>query len=142
MPEGTVSFEVRATPERVWAFLSDMREVGRCVPGVEGVEVLDDRRARWSLRVKVGPVAQTMQITTETLEQVPLRHGKFRGEAELLEIIGTIDLAPAGHRTKVVYTMTVTAKGPLARIMENIIRSQLQAQTEEFALNVRRALER
>jgi uncharacterized protein len=142
MPERTVSFEVGAPPERVWAFLSDMREVGRCVPGVEQVELLDDRRARWSLRVKVGPMAQTIQITTETLEQVPLRHGKFRGEADMLEIIGTIDLTPAGHGTKVVYTMTVAPKGPLARIMDNVIRSRLQSQTEEFALNVRRALER
>src|SRR5207249_4897961 len=51
MPEGTISFEVEAPVERVWAFLSDMRKVGSCVPGVQSVEVLDDKRARWNLQV-------------------------------------------------------------------------------------------
>lgn len=141
MPEGMVSFEVDAPIDRVWPFLSDMRQVGRCVPGVEGVEVLNDRSARWDLRVRIGPLSQSMQITTETVEQVPLHHGKFRGNADLLEIIGTIDLTPTGLRTKVVYTMSVSAKGPLSRILDNFIRSKLKAQTEEFAANVKRALE-
>lgn len=136
-----VSFEVDAPIDRVWPFLSDMRQVGRCIPGVEDVEVLDDRRARWDLRVRMGPLSQSMRITTETVEQVPPQHGKFRGNADLVELIGTIDLTPAGPRTKVVYTMSVSAKGPLSRILDNFIRSKLKAQTEEFAANVKRALE-
>ena len=53
MPEGTISFEVEAPVERVWAFLSDMRKVGSCVPGVQSVEIVDDKRARWNLQVKI-----------------------------------------------------------------------------------------
>lgn len=141
MTEGTVAFEVAAPPERVWAFLSDLRQIGQCVPGVDRVEVLDDRRARWDLRIKIGPLSQTMQITTETVEQIPFRHGTFRGEADMLDLMGTIDLEPSGGGTKVVYTMRVAAKGPLSRIMDNFIRSRLKAQTDEFASNVKRALE-
>lgn len=141
MPEGTVEFEVTAPVERVWSFLSDLRKVGGCVPGVENVEVLDEKRARWDLKVKIGPLSQTMRVMTETLEQVPLRHGRFRGEADNLDVIGTIDLASAGERTKVTYTMAVTAKDPLARIMDNFMRTRLKSQTEEFATNVKRAIE-
>ena len=37
-------FTVRAPIERVWAFLRDAERVARCIPGVERIEVLDDRR--------------------------------------------------------------------------------------------------
>jgi carbon monoxide dehydrogenase subunit G len=141
MPEGTVSFEVRAPIEKVWVFLSDMRQVGSCVPGVEHVEILDENRARWDLTVRIGPLSQKIQVLTETLEQVPLRRGRFRGESDNMDMLGTIELAPAGNATQVAYTMVVNAKGPLARIMDNFMRSKLKSQTDEFAANVKRALE-
>src|SRR5439155_15205641 len=68
MPEGTVAFDVNAPVEKVWSFLSDMQQVGRCVPGVENVEVLDATHARWTLTVKIGPLSQTIKVLTETLE--------------------------------------------------------------------------
>ena len=141
MPEDTVAFDVNAPVDRVWTFLSDMRKVGSCVPGVQSVEVLDDKRAQWNLRIKIGPLSQQIEVMTETLEQVPLSHGKFRGQANNMDMTGTIDLTPTGNATKVTYTMAVQAKGPLARIMDNFMKSKLKSQTEEFAANVKRALE-
>ena len=141
MPEGTVAFDVKAPIEKVWSFLSDMRQIGRCVPGVESVDVLDATHARWTLTVKIGPLSQTIKVLTETLEQVPLRRGRFRAEAENVDMMGTTELTPSGNGTKIVYTMVVNAKGPLARIMDNFMRTKLKSQTEEFAANVKRALE-
>jgi len=37
--------------------------------------------------------------------------------------------------------MTVQAKGPLARIMDNFMKTRLKGQTEEFATNVKKSLE-
>ena len=54
---------------------------------------------------------------------------------------GTIELASIGQGTRVVYTMSVNTKGPLARIMDNFLKTKLKSQTEEFAANVKRALE-
>lgn len=141
MPEGTIAFDVNAPVERVWAFLSDMRKVGNCVPGVQSVEILDGKRARWNLKVKIGPLSQEFDVLTETLEQIPLRHGKFRGQADNMEMTGTVDLAAMGNATKVTYTMVVQAKGPLARIMDNFMKTRLTSQTEEFAANVKKAVE-
>ena len=141
MPEGSVTFDVRAPLDKAWAFLSDMRKVGTCVPGVRSVELLDDQRARWNLLVKIGPLAQTFVVTTETLEQTPPRRGRFHGVADNLDIFGTIELAPSEVGTRVVYSVSVNAKGPLARIMDNFMRSRLKAQTDDFATNVKKGLE-
>src|SRR5438876_12381780 len=121
MPEGTATFEVRAPIERVWAFVSDMRMIGGCVPGVQSVEILDETRARWNLKVKIGPLSQDIEVLTETLEQVPLEHGKFRGQAENMDVTGPIDVVPVGPSTKVTYTLTVQGKGRLARILHNVM---------------------
>ncbi len=141
MPEGTVTFDVRVPVERAWAFLSDMRKVGSCVPGVEGIEVLDERRAKWTLKVKIGPLSQRILVNTETLEQVPPSRARFRGVADNMEMMGTIELAPAGDATHITYTMAATAKGPLARIIDNMMKSRLKEQSDEFAANVKKALE-
>ena len=141
MPESTVTFDVHAPADRVWSFLSDMRKVGGCVPGVQNIEVLDDKRAIWDLKVKIGPLSQTMRVATETLEQVQPSRARFKGVADNADMLGTIELAPEGDGTRVTYTMSVTAKGPLARIMDNFMKSRLKVQADEFAANVKKALE-
>src|SRR5438309_11427363 len=113
MPAGTVAFDVNASVEEVWSFLSDMQQVGRCVPGVENVEVLDAMHARWTLTVNIGPLSQTIKVLTETLEQIPLRRGRFRAEAVNLDMIRTTELTPAGKGPSTVYTRAVNAKGPV-----------------------------
>ena len=141
MPEGSVTFDLRVPVDRAWAFLSDMRKVASCVPGVENVEVIDDKRATWTLKVKIGPLSQHIKVATETLEQVPPSRARFRGVADNMEMLGTIELAPAGESTHVSYTMVATAKGPLARIIDNMMKSRLKEQSDEFAANVKKALE-
>lgn len=141
MPEGTVTFDVAVPQDRAWAFLSDMRKVGTCVPGVEAIEVVDDKRAKWTLKIKIGPLSQTVRVDTETLEQTPPSRARFKGVADNMEMMGTIDLAPAGASTHITYTMVATAKGPLARIMDNFMKSRLKQQSEDFAANVKKSLE-
>ncbi len=141
MPEGTVTFDVRVPQDRAWAFLSDMQKVGSCVPGVESIQVVDQRRAKWTLKIKIGPLSQRIQVDTETLEQVPPSRARFKGVADNMEMMGTIELAPAGDATHITYTMAATAKGPLARIIDNLMKSRLKQQSDEFAANVKKALE-
>ncbi|HKZ88871.1 MAG TPA: SRPBCC family protein [Thermoplasmata archaeon] len=141
MAEGSVSFDVNAPVDRVWAFLSDIRQVGSCVPGVQSVDIVDDRHACWNLKLKIGPLSQEIKVETETLEQTPPSRGRFRGISDNMEMLGTIELEPKGPGTSVRYTMNVQAKGPLGRIMDNFMKGRVKSQTEEFAANVKRALE-
>ena len=91
--------------------------------------------------MKIGPLSQRLHVATEALEQTPPSRARFRGVADNMEMLGTIELARAGDSTRITYTMVATAKGPLARILDNFMRSRLRGQSEEFAANVRRALE-
>ena len=141
MPEGSLTFNVRAPLESVGIFLADLRKVGACIPGARRFDVVDEKNANWEIEMKIGPLKQRFQVRTETAEQNPPHHGKFRREADTLNMTGTIDLAPAGNETQVTYRIAVDAKGPLARIMDNFMTSKLDQQTQEFAANVKKALE-
>lgn len=141
MPEGTVTFDVRVPQDRAWHFLSDMKKVGACVPGVESIEVVDAAHAKWTLKIKIGPLSQKILVATENLEQTPPTRARFKGVSDNMEMLGTIELAPAGGSTRITYTMVATAKGPLARIMDNFMKSKLSEQSQEFAANVTKALE-
>src|SRR5947207_15724214 len=85
MPEGTIAFDVTAPIEKVWSFLSDIRQGGRGVPGVERVGVLDAMHARWVLTVKMGPHSPTHTEVTESQWQASVRLARFLGEAAFYE---------------------------------------------------------
>jgi uncharacterized protein len=49
------TFRVDEPVEKVWAFLSDPRKVGACVPGAQITEQVDERTYKGAIKVKVGP---------------------------------------------------------------------------------------
>ena len=49
-------FEIQAHPDRVWAYLTDPRQVVQCLPGAELTSVQDDVTFLGRVKVKVGPI--------------------------------------------------------------------------------------
>jgi carbon monoxide dehydrogenase subunit G len=49
------TFRVDEPVEKVWAFLSDPKKVGACVPGAQITEQVDERTYKGAIKVKVGP---------------------------------------------------------------------------------------
>jgi carbon monoxide dehydrogenase subunit G len=50
------SFVINAPQEKVWDFLFDIPRLSQCIPGIESVEVVDERNYRGKLVVRVGPI--------------------------------------------------------------------------------------
>ena len=51
------SFQVGASPDRVFGYLLDINKVVGCVPGAELTEVVDPSTFKGKVKVKVGPIA-------------------------------------------------------------------------------------
>jgi uncharacterized protein len=49
-------FQIEAHPDRVWAYLTDPREVVHCLPGAELTSVQDESTFLGRVKVKVGPI--------------------------------------------------------------------------------------
>jgi uncharacterized protein len=83
--EGSVP--IRASRERVWAFVTDPDKVGQCGPGVEKIEVIDPTHFKATAKVGIGFISARFVVNMEFAEQQPpdraliKAHGQAPGSA-------------------------------------------------------------
>ena len=63
---GTV--DIDAPRERVWAFVTDPKQVGQCGPGVESIEVIDDLHFKATAKVGIGFISARFVVNMEFAE--------------------------------------------------------------------------
>ena len=83
--EGSVP--IRASRDRVWAFVTDPDQVGQCGPGVEKIEVVDPTHFKATAKVGIGFISARFVVSMEFAEQQPpdratiKAHGQAPGSA-------------------------------------------------------------
>ena len=58
--EGSVP--IKASREKVWAFVIDPDQVGQCGPGVEKIEVIDATHFKAAAKVGIGFISATFNV--------------------------------------------------------------------------------
>ena len=83
--EGSVP--IKASRDKVWAFVIDPEKVGQCGPGVETIEVIDDSHFKAAAKVGVGFISARFNVNMEFAEldapdhAVIKAHGQAPGSA-------------------------------------------------------------
>ncbi|HYU82224.1 MAG TPA: carbon monoxide dehydrogenase subunit G [Candidatus Polarisedimenticolia bacterium] len=140
--EGT--FEVAAPKDRVWAFITDPKEVTACAPDVRSVEVDDPTHFRVTVRAGLGPIRATFKMNVEFSELRPedhltvLANGQAPGSA--VEMRTTIDLE-GDHPTTLRWAADVTVEGMIANVGERFMPSVADRMTKQIFECVRSKLE-
>jgi len=149
MPLFEERFTVNATPDTVWAFLLDPKRLAPCVPGCDGLEVVDERTYRLRLTVKVGFLSTRQDVRMEIVEADPPRRlvSEGRGEDSRLgsrvEVRTSLELSPSGDgATSVAYASDVTLLGRLGSIGDAVMKVKAKELAGAFAHNVKTALDR
>jgi carbon monoxide dehydrogenase subunit G len=81
------STPIKASREKVWAFVIDPDQVGGCGPGVEKVEVVDATHFKATAKVGIGFISARFNVTMEFAELHPpdraliKAHGQAPGSA-------------------------------------------------------------
>jgi hypothetical protein len=141
------AFVVRAPLEKVWDLLFDIERMGRCVPGVESIERVDDKTYRGKLKVKVGPIAAAFGGTVTLTQIDPPRRlaaqveGDDKSIASFVKATFTSTLSPTENGTEVAYQMDMNLRGRLAQFGTAVIGATAKKMTAEFAKNVATQLE-
>jgi uncharacterized protein len=144
--QASEQFEVRNSPEECWAFISDLANVGSCIPGCEDVQPIDEMTATFRIKFKVGYLAKTFELRAKVLEKVPPFRMKFAGSGQDAEIAGKIELQsePIGGEkvTEMTYSIEIvpisaTGKTALSLLGKEVVRKQ----TSEFAACVKARLD-
>ncbi|MSQ10964.1 MAG: hypothetical protein EXR52_08200 [Dehalococcoidia bacterium] len=140
---------VKASPEKLWAFVTDIPRVAPCVPGVSGVEVVDAAAGRYKgkLGVSVGPIRLTLEgdlrIEADTTAQTATLMAEARDRRLGGGVHTTMKMAlePAGDVTDLVITTEATFLGKLGDFGQPVIRKKADSMLADFGKNLRAQLE-
>lgn len=112
---------IKAPRERIWDFLTDPRRASQCVPDLQRLDVLDDRRFRAVGAVNVGPIKGMVTVEAVWVERDAPTRGRIKGRGKLPG--GTADADVTMILTEVKPTRTtlnweaeITLKGMIAMV--------------------------
>jgi carbon monoxide dehydrogenase subunit G len=141
------SFIIAAPQEKVWELLFDIPRLSQCVPGIESVEVVDDKTYHGKLVVKVGPI-KTEFTGTVTLTEIiaPNRiagavDGDDKASASMVKAGFSGTLSTIENGTEAAFVVDVNLRGRLAQFGGPVIAATAKKLTAEFAKNLRAQLE-
>jgi uncharacterized membrane protein len=107
----TSAITVGRPPEEVYRFWRDFRNLPRFMTRLDSVQVLDDRRARWTF---TGPRGKTLQWESEITEDRPNERIAWRArEGAPIDSWGEVSFrrAPGSRGTEVVLKMKLDPPG-------------------------------
>jgi len=141
------SFVINASQEKVWELLFDIPRLSKCVPGIESVEVVDEKTYRGKLVVKVGPIKSQFSGVVTLTEVEPPQHiagsveGDDKASASSVKagFSGTLTSVAAG--TEAAFVVDLNLRGRLAQFGGPVISATAKKMTAEFAKNLRAELE-
>lgn len=132
-------FTLEVPVDDAFAFLSDVRRVAGCVPGVEDLTEQEDGSFTARLKVQLGPIKASFDgevaLTTdaEARRLTASGQGRDKGSGSRAEIAFSGDLEPRedGH-TDVVTVAEVTIRGRLGQFGTGVIRATATEVLRDF----------
>lgn len=124
-------FQVDASPEKVWGYLTDPPRVAPCLPGAELLDVVAEDTYKGKVEVKVGPIAARYEgtatfeeVDSAKREAVLVARGDQQGavgkaEANIKFTVGALDR----DRTEVTVEADVSISGRLGRLGGGMIQT-------------------
>ncbi len=141
-------FEIQAHPDRVWAYLTDPRQVVNCLPGAELTSVEDEKTFLGRVKVKVGPISTAYAgkvILTERddANRVVKMTGEGResggaGSAKMTMTSSVVGLATDTSQVRV--TADIDIVGRVAQFGRGMIESVNKQMFKQFTECVRATL--
>jgi len=141
------SFVINAPQDKVWEFLFDIPKLSQCVPGIESVEVVDNKTYRGKLVVRVGPIKSAFSgVVTLTEVDAPNRiagtvEGDDKSSASSVKATFSGTLTPVPGGTEAAFQVEANLRGRLAQFGGPVITATAKKLTAEFAKNLRAQLE-
>lgn len=142
------AFTAPASPERVWALLTDVPAVVPCMPGAELVEQIDETTSKAAVKVKLGPISMNFGATVRQ-EEADSEAKRLRLVADARELRGrgmaraTIAAGVEPHEggSRVEIATDLDLSGAVAQYGRGIVKDLAAQLTAEFADNLRARLD-
>lgn len=88
------TFEFAASPDEVWAFISDPEKRASAISVVDSYEVHEDGSATWHVALPIPVISSTVTVETENLTTDPPNSVKFVGRSRAFRVTGEHRIEP------------------------------------------------
>ncbi|OGA62695.1 MAG: hypothetical protein A3G81_15600 [Betaproteobacteria bacterium RIFCSPLOWO2_12_FULL_65_14] len=133
MPRREAKFTVNAPPEQLWRFIRDFQSLCTCIPGVERINVVDDRTAELTVKEKVGVVPLIVTLRAQIDSEEPPRRLHATARAEHLTMAIDVTLQRTASGTELFSLFDVKGEGPLKPIVDRLFERRATERTAQFA---------
>jgi carbon monoxide dehydrogenase subunit G len=128
------SFELSASPEDVWTFISDPEQRANAISVVDSYDREGDTTT-WHVELPIPMVQSTISVETRDVEVDSPTFVKFAGKSRIFNVTGEHEIQETEHGTELTNRFVVDGKVPgVERFFERNLDDELE--------NLRRALER
>jgi carbon monoxide dehydrogenase subunit G len=142
------TFRVEEPLEKVWAFLSDPRKVGACVPGAQITEQVDERTYKGVIKVKVGPSVTDYKGEVQIVRKDDQAHEiEILGKGQDVRGKGSASMKMTGklrqldNGTEVISASELNVVGILAQMGSRVIQEVSNIMFEQFSNCFRQKLQ-
>jgi len=133
MPQREAKFTVNSPPEELWRFIRDFRSLCTCIPGVERINVVDDRTAELTVREKIGVVPIVLALRAQIDSEEPPHRLHATARAEHLTMAIDVTLRGTGSGTELLSLFNVKGEGQLKAIVDRLFERRAIERTAQFA---------
>lgn len=135
------TFELSASPEQVWEFISDPEQRARTVSVVKDFELSDSdgTAATWYVTLPIPLIDKAVAVHTQDADRDPPRYVRFVGRSKVMRVEGEHTLEPtADGGTRVINRFVVEGRLPG---VERYFKRNLDAELSNLETALREALE-
>jgi carbon monoxide dehydrogenase subunit G len=128
---------IKASREKVWAFLTDPHQVTECAPGLQSVEVIDERHFKCVVRAGVGMIKGNFNFDIEWIEMDEPSHAQMRANGKIpgsaVAMTSTMDLADDGaDGTMMNWSSDVRVSGTIAGVGARLMSGVADRMTKDI----------
>lgn len=131
-----------APPARVWALLLDPAEMGRCVPGMESVEVLSEDEYLAVMKVKISFISARFRLRTRIVERDAPRYLRAEGTGEDTSVASSLKQVSEmwlaereGGGTELRMKVQVDVLGRMGTFGLGVMKTKADRLWDEFGVN-------
>jgi len=142
MPSASGAAVVAVDAEAAWAFVRRYEGWADLLPGYQRHRVCSPRVSRWTVRGDVGMFSRVVDAEVEIVEETPGVRFAIRGVSESFGGEGTFAVAPIdSRRSRLVLTLRLQAGGPMAPLIDALLKTRLPGMLEAFTPALARRIE-
>lgn len=142
MPSVSGGAVVALDAETAWAFVRDYNRWADLFPGYQRHLVSSPQASRWTVRGDVGMFSRVVEADVEVVQERPSVRFTIRGVSENFRGEGTFDVVPLdARRSRLALTLELHAGGPMAPVINALLKARLPEMLDAFAPALARRLE-